>query len=249
MRYLGGKSRIGKRIAEIINPLVAGGRPYYEPFCGACNVARHIKADWRLLSDAHPQLIAMWKAVQQGWVPPDTVTEEEYAAAKRGDLSPELTAFIGFGCSFGGKWFGGYARGGEGRSYASNAKNTIIARREALLSAHFECSSYHDIVPLTDSVIYCDPPYASTTGYKGVGKFDHAAFWAWTRRMAALGHTVLISEYSAPDGFGCVAEIPTKLDMRSTNGREPRVERVFAPRQDFVKSNLQLSVKSGIVSR
>lgn len=44
MQYLGGESRLGKKIAAILSPMLEGGAPYYEPFCGACNVAMHIKA-------------------------------------------------------------------------------------------------------------------------------------------------------------------------------------------------------------
>ncbi|MCZ2076553.1 MAG: DNA adenine methylase [Bryobacterales bacterium] len=227
VRYLGGKSRLGKKIAAILNPMLEGGAPYYEPFCGACNVAMHIRAGRRYLSDAHPQLIAMWKAVQNGWVPPDTVTEADYAAAKRGELPPELTAFIGFGCSFGGKWFGGYARGGEGRSYASNAKNSIARRAAALRSAEFRCEDYSRLVPPQGSVVYCDPPYASTTGYGGVGEFDSARFWEFVRRLSGEGVMVVVSEYSAPGDFACIAELPTKLDMRDAGGKSPRIERLF----------------------
>lgn len=226
VQYLGGKSRLGKKIAEIINPLLVGGAPYYEPFCGACNVARHIKADWRLLSDANEPLIRMWQAVQKGWAPPATVSEAEYAAAKRGELSPELTAFIGFGCSFGGKWFGGYARGGEGRSYASNAANSIASRLGGITSAHFDVADYRRIVPRPGSVIYCDPPYAHTTGYSAVGDFDSGEFWAWARAISA-NHTVIVSEYVAPEDFVCVAEFATKLDMRDNSGKSPRIERLF----------------------
>lgn len=225
VRYLGGKSRLGKKIAAILNPMLEGGAPYYEPFCGACNVAMHIRAERRYLSDAHPQLIAMWKAVQNGWVPPDTVTEADYAAAKRGELPPELTAFIGFGCSFGGKWFGGYARGGD--DYTANTKNSIARKLPRVIAAEFKCADYTALSIPADAVVYCDPPYASTTGYCGVGRFESARFWAWVRGLSETGARVVISEYIAPDDFVCIAEFPTKLEMRSASGRSSRIERLF----------------------
>ena len=53
----------------------------------------------------------MWKALQQGWEPPDLVTFEDYEYVRaHQDENPALTAFVGFGCTFGAKWFGGYAR-------------------------------------------------------------------------------------------------------------------------------------------
>ena len=34
-------------------------------------------------------------------------------------------SFVGFGCSFAGKWFGGYARSNDKRNYAKMAKNSL----------------------------------------------------------------------------------------------------------------------------
>lgn len=236
VRYLGGKSRIGKKIAvELINPLVVAGAPYYEPFCGACWVTQHVKAGWRLCTDANPDLIAMWSALQRGWFPPDTVSEAEYAAAKLGEGPPELRAFIGFGCSFGGKWFGGYARGGEGRSYASNARNSLMRKLHGLAGVHFEHADYRRLAPRPGSVIYCDPPYAYTTGYGAVGTFDSSEFWNVVRNWSKTC-TVLVSEYAAPEDFECVAEFITKLDMRDASGRSARTERLYATRRDLPKN-------------
>ena len=73
----------------------------------------------RCASDVNRPLITMYKALQDGWIPPSTVTEEMYAEYKGiQDAEDPLTAFIGIGCSFSGKWFGGYARSGEiGRAH------------------------------------------------------------------------------------------------------------------------------------
>ena len=37
-----------------------------------------------------------------------------------------LTGFVGFGCSFGGKWFGGYARNAGGTNYAAQSKRSLL---------------------------------------------------------------------------------------------------------------------------
>lgn len=44
------------------------------------------------------------------------------------------------------------------------------------------------------SVIYCDPPYVNTTGYKV--NFDHEVFYSWCEQQKQL---VIISEYQMPD--------------------------------------------------
>lgn len=50
---------------------------------------------------------------------------------------------------------------------------------------------YHDC-----DVVYCDPPYAGTTGYGR--EFDHEAFWQWCRTR---DFPVYVSEYRAPEDF------------------------------------------------
>lgn len=86
-------------------------------FCGSCAVEAKLAPYFKkvICNDAHPYLMEMWKALQQGWEPPDIVTEAEYQYIKaHKDEDPALTAFVGFGCTFGAKWFGGYARDKRG---------------------------------------------------------------------------------------------------------------------------------------
>lgn len=108
MQYFGGKARIAKKVAEFINGQLQDGQAYYEPFCGACNVTQHIDKDRGVYaSDSNKYLIAFWQAVQAGWEPPAVVSEEEYRRVKANkDEDLALTAFVGFGCSFAGKFFG-----------------------------------------------------------------------------------------------------------------------------------------------
>lgn len=116
MQYLGGKVRLAKYIAsEIVQHIPIGGT-YVEPFCGGCAVAVKV-AQWRpdvkiICNDLHPYLIALLKGVAEGtFTPPDSLSEEEYKYIKtHKDENPALTGFAGFGCSFMGCWWGGYAR-------------------------------------------------------------------------------------------------------------------------------------------
>ena len=56
---------------------------------------------------------------------------------------------------------------------------------------------------ITNSLIYCDPPYQGTTGYK-TGAFNHEEFFEWCRQMKSKGNIVFVSEYNAPDDFELV---------------------------------------------
>ncbi len=107
MRYMGGKSRIAKDIAAIINQYT-DGKPFYSLFCGSCAVETKIHASSIHINDAHPYLMAMWDAALAGRRYPTNVSEDEYRRVKANkDLDPALTGFMGFGCSFGGKFWGG----------------------------------------------------------------------------------------------------------------------------------------------
>ncbi len=228
MKYMGGKFRIRKALGELLNKNL-NRNDYYEPFVGAAWVLGEVKAENRYASDANPWLITMWYALQNGWMPPEAVTEEEYAWYKKNQpLDDPMTAFIGFGCSFGGKWFGGYARDKHSdRNYAQNTRNTILKKIPHISSAKFVSCSYLDLTP-NDSLVYCDPPYKSTTGYGAVEAFNHDEFWE-VMRAWSKGNTVLVSEYNAPEDFVYVAEFNSRMGLKSKNGeKEIRSEKVFA---------------------
>lgn len=233
MRYLGSKKRFAPAIADIVLDLARrhGLTQYVEPFVGGAAVGERIFGIPRVMSDINAPLIQLYRAVAQGWQPPTSVSADEYARIRdRPDQYPaELVAFVGFGCSFGGKWFGGYARGG-GRNYAAEAARSLLAQRPRLEGARFYCCDYRFVPPYGNSIWYLDPPYAGTTSYAGTPTFAHGPFWSWVRALASRSF-VLISEYTAPEGFRCVWEQPTKTQIRST-GENRRIERLFLARPE-----------------
>jgi DNA adenine methylase len=229
MQYFGGKQRIAKQLAEIMNPIAVERGCYVEPFIGGASVMAHIAEPFRIASDANVSLVTMWRRLSEGWEPPDNVSEADYArvSAVR-DPGDPLTAFVGFGCSFAGKWFGGYARDGRGRNYASNAASSLKRKLRSLKNVAWTHGCYQTVRYPNGCVIYCDPPYQGTTQYGAVDPFDFSAFWDFCRRMSRRGHVVFVSEYAAPPDFVCIASIETKLDMRTADGRQPpRTEKLF----------------------
>ena len=203
MQYMGGKSRISKQIAEVLNSAINKDTPFVSLFCGSCAIESKVQADVKILNDKHPYLIAMWQALQNGWMPPDVVTKEEYYRVKANmDENPALTGFVGFGCSFGGKWWGGYAKDKRGDDYCGQAKRGLFQDLTGVKSATFTCLDYHDLEIPDGAVVYCDPPYANTTGYT-VGQFDTDEFWNYMRQLSKRCD-VYISEESAPDDFECI---------------------------------------------
>ena len=99
MRYLGGKSRLAKEIAGVLSGFLGSAGVYVEPFVGSAAVAEKLAGLSpipMLLADSHPDLILLYRAMQNGYVPPDAVSEQEYEQASNyspahtGDLSASL---------------------------------------------------------------------------------------------------------------------------------------------------------------
>lgn len=80
---------------------------------------------------------------------------------------------------------------------------------------------YTDITIPSGATVYCDPPYAGTSGY--LHDFDHERFLDWLRHR---DFPVFVSEYSMPGDFVCIASI-NKTCTYSPTKRTKRVERLF----------------------
>lgn len=235
MQYFGGKCRIATKISPVINGCIqaTGCKQYYEPFCGALWVGRRIDGVDRVFSDANEALITLWRSIQGGWIPPDNLSESEYRilSSKR-DPSDPLTAFAGFACSFGGKWFGGYARNNSGVNRAGIGHRSLLAAARVIKPNDVFTTCSYDAIDPRGAVIYCDPPYMGTTGYGAIGKFDTVIFFEWVREVGK-SNWVFISEYCAPEWTRLVLDIPHRLSVRSRSGCAPRSEKLFFYGPDF----------------
>lgn len=238
IRYVGGKTRLAKDIAAVIKQHIQPQHLYYyEPFFGGGSMAQYTKAFglWRIANDIHPGLINMYRMLQMGWEPPKYVNEAQYKELQNTtdeSLSASaLRAYVGFGCSFGGKWFGGYARDKTGkRKLDHESYNRIIEHVDDIDDITFLCMDYRLLFPVTNEcVIYCDPPYAGTLGYN-TGNFDHISFWNTMRNWSNNGAAVFISEYEAPDDFKIVWEKPRKTYMHHKATNNEHIERLFIRR-------------------
>jgi DNA adenine methylase len=216
MKYLGGKSRIAKSLSRAILDNTSSRRLYIEPFLGAGSVAVGIAPHFNevRLSDVSPDLIELWLALQGGWIPPSLVTEDEYCQQRYADVSA-FRGFVGYGCSFSGKWFGGYARG-EDRNFAREAKDSLTRRIPSIRHASFTCADYRDISIPRESVVYCDPPYRNTTGFSRTGDFDSDEFWKIAESWSEYA-SVYISEYQAPDGWISIWEADVTVTISRGN--------------------------------
>jgi DNA adenine methylase len=222
---MGSKNRIAKFLLPIILEKKELAKNYIEPFVGGCNMIDKVSGIRRVVNDSNSYLISMWKALQEDWIPPEIVSKELYYFIKSNQnmLLDRSVGFVGFNCSFGSKWFGGYASNADGRNYALVAKNHLKKQITKLKDVVFTNTDYKNLIFESPSIIYCDPPYKETVKYKD--GFDHDAFWKWVREKS-VDNFVYVSEYSAPNDFECLIEIPLKTTLNK-NKKENRIERLF----------------------
>ena len=226
MQYFGGKAKIAKYIVPYLEGVRKENQISVEPFVGGANIISQMSGK-RKAYDFNEYLIEMYKGVQNGYELPDSLTEEEYKYIREHkDEDKVLTGFVGFGCSFAGKWFGGYARNKQNHNYCKASKNSLMKKMSTMADVEFDWRDYKSLF-LKGCLIYCDPPYANTTKYTGVPDFDSEEFWnimrAWSK-----DNDVYISEYEAPDDFVSVLEIPTKTNIRDKSDNVCcRVEKLF----------------------
>ena len=211
MRYAGSKNKVAKELLPTILHHRKENQWWVEPFAGTYNVTTKVRGR-RIANEINKYIVALFKSILSGWEPPDEITEEQYKQIQqdRDGYPDHLVGFVGFGCSFGGKWFAGYARGSD---YCGKAKRACEKKCKRLKGVQLECGDYRDLVIPEESLIYCDPPYQSTISYDAVGEFDHVVFWDWIREKSDEGHTVFVSEYSAPKDFVCVWDKRVKVTV------------------------------------
>ena len=215
MKYLGGKQRLGKQIQIKLHEIFEQNKlsGYMEPFCGSLGVMKHmtdLKTKKIIANDYHPDLIALWKAVQDDtFVYPKSISEEEYNAAKLLESPNAYKAFVGFGMSFGGRYFAAYSQkylNGKNEDFCKEMVNSLKRIREKISNVVFSNKDYKDLKP-KNMLIYCDPPYAYSKypikyrrDVKRYDVFDNAEFWEQVRKWSK-NNIVLVSELTAPDDF------------------------------------------------
>lgn len=110
MQYFGGKAKIAKYIVSYLESVRKEGQVFVEPFVGGASIISKMSGD-RKAFDYNEYLIEMYKGAQSGYELPDYISEEQYKYIKENrDEDKVLTGFVGFGCSFAGKWFGGICK-------------------------------------------------------------------------------------------------------------------------------------------
>lgn len=230
---MGSKSRHAKEILPIILNQHDKDMWYIEPFVGGANIMDKVYTTKRVGVDINKYLIAMWNAILAGWEVPEYIDKSLYNKIRSdiGNYPEHLVGWVAHGCSYNGKWFGGFAgkiitKEGKHRNYQEECKRDVMKQKDKLLGCRFIHDSVFNINQIKEkSTVYCDPPYRNTTKYKDA--FDHDSFYEWCRRIQSQGHVIYISEYWMPSDFKCVWEKEVNSSLTLDTGSKKNIERLF----------------------
>lgn len=108
-----------------------------------------INCSQRIGNDIHPQLIALFQKLQEGWVLPMHISEEEYNKVRKNkELYPDYyVGLVGFNATFGSRYFGGYARsfkadGITPRDQSNEALRNLLKQVPNIVDVNFVCGNY-----------------------------------------------------------------------------------------------------------
>ncbi len=235
MRYLGGKNRIGRLIAQVLllhfpSDTVNG---YCEPFCGSLGVMVHMVNNGykkTLAYDNCKDVILLWKAIKKGTFEyPENVSEIMWKEYKAQQVPSAMRGYVGFGCSFGGQWFSGYINKytkKSGRDLVDETKRLIEKKTPMIRKINqIGCKDYRKL-HLKGYLIYCDPPYQGTVKVGQLDSFDHSEFWDIMREWSKE-NIVIISEYNAPKDFKCIWKKKTNISLCKQTKASGSVEKLF----------------------
>ena len=247
---MGSKSRIAKEIVPIIQSYIDNNtiNNYYEPFVGGANVIDKIKCSNKYGSDLNKYLIALLQYVQLGGKLYDNVSRAFYNEVRTvyKNNTNEFTDYeignVGFLASSGGRFFdGGYAKPVftktktgkvHYRNYYAEAVSNLMKQVSNIQDVKFRCCDYKEI-KVSNSVIYCDPPYANTKtyyvntkAYANSTKFNHSEFWNVMSKWSS-NNIVLVSELIAPDDWVCIWRKHNIQRSLGENNKQRAVEKLF----------------------
>lgn len=242
MRYYGGKNKIGKEIAFILEILANHfkTKKYLEPFCGSLGVLKHmLKYQKCIASDYNKDLILLWKSLKNDtFKKPQKVSKKKYDQYKISSEHSAIRGFVGLAYSYGGGWWNGYCPKIGDRDYVDETYRSLIKMKPLLKNINFKSGDYKKINP--DKIdkrvlIYCDPPYFNRAQKYVKGKslkkgieitngFDSNEFWNIMKKWSK-NHIVLVSEIVAPKEFICIWEKSYNSKISSSNTN--RVEKLF----------------------
>ena len=227
MRYCGSKARYAKDLIPIITEHLNGDNIFFDSFMGGANILSSVDYHQKMGIDINKYIVDLWKyiSIHRMIGIPSSMERETYYEIKKSYIEKNdnypswLIGYTGSALSFGGAWFNGFSGYNvkKKEDHVLGAYNGLKKQVDNFLyldKTIFINEFYSNVPYPVGSVIYCDPPYASTKKY--ISDFNNDMFWDWVRMMVKEKKCyVYVSEYEAPSDFKCVWEKEKKECMNS----------------------------------
>lgn len=229
MKYMGSKNRIAKYIVPImLNEASKHGiTTWVEPFVGGANSIDKVPDKFTKIGyDLNPHAINALIGIRDYiGAFPDEVTEEYYNSLK-GTKPDPITSWVRIAVSYGGIFESKLAKDSVGkRDYTKEAIRNAKKQSPKIQDVEFQVADYKNL-SFENSLIYCDPPYKGTSGYK-TGNFDHNEFFSWCVKQKELGNVVFVSEYDAPFEEVWRGEIKTNFASSRKAATHTAIEKLY----------------------
>lgn len=241
MKYMGSKNRIAKHLIPIMIAEAdkIGITTWVEPFVGGANLIDKVPNRFKRIGyDINEHVIMALIDIRDNVENlPESVSEDYYKSLK-GTPPTNITSWVRFVCSFGGKFENGYARekGSDSTTFVGYGKRNAQKQSPNIQGVEFTHDSYKNLT-FENSLVYCDIPYKSTTSYK-TSPFDYEHFYQWCIEQYVKGNIIFISEYEMPEQieyngktykFECVwqGEIKTNFASNRKQATHNAVEKLF----------------------
>lgn len=238
MKYVGSKNRISKFIVPYIQACIDDNeiKTYIEPFVGGFNIIDKIVCEERIGNDVDNLPIDLVNLALKNpeilsSLPIPYPSKEEYYNvrdnAEKYDKGyrAAILLFASYNSRVYGGCYGAFAKIKDGniRNYFNEAKNNFLKQLPNLKGVKTICSEYKSLEIPSNSMVYCDPPYANGIGYSI--NFNTEEFWEWVRKQSENSY-VLVSEYEAPSDFVPIWSMTVKTHMNN-RGKLEKVEHLF----------------------
>lgn len=238
MVYQGSKNKLAKYLKPIIESYLKEGMSYVEPFVGGANLIDKIEWDKKFGFDINANLIELLKHYQKDdsydnqkdYIKVDKAEWERVRYRFKQCEINWYIGYVGFICSFCGKFFDGYGNReiAPDRDLNKERYNNLKkqSEQEQFKNIIFECKDFKDL-DIKNSVIYLDPPYKGTRQYNTIGKFNHNDLLEKCKEWKKYNNIILLSEIEAPsDDWICIWEKEYKHILGTGKSRN-RIEKLF----------------------
>lgn len=237
LAYQGSKRRLLPILSDIARTHSRGCSAYVEPFLGGANaIDANVHRLPMILADANGELIALYRALVDGWIPPMQVSRSEWLEAKGRPEGLPLHV-VGWRLLMAS---GRYRYDNTMFQTDPGKRGDLVSRPlkqhvergvylgAVMRSATLLAASYEALDIPAGAYVYCDPPYKGTADYGGKD-FDSEAFYSWAEKTASeYGRVVVVSEYSAPSHWPLLHSQELLQTIGKANTK--RTERLYLAR-------------------